>query len=40
MKRMVCFMLCLILPAAAYALSDLDIMVEGHNPRGSVADAR
>ena len=24
-------MLCLILPAAAYALSDLDIMVEGHN---------
>lgn len=24
-------MLCLILPSAAYALSDLDIMIEGHN---------
>ena len=31
MKRMICFMLCLIIPAAAYALSDLDIMVESHN---------
>ena len=33
MKRMVCFMLCLILPAAAYALSDLDIMVDRKSTR-------
>ena len=32
-------MLCLILPAAAYALSDLDIMVAGHNINRSICNA-
>ena len=32
-------MLCLILPAAAYALSDLDIMVAGHNMNRLICNA-
>ena len=39
MKRIICLILCLILPAAAFAISDLDIMIEGHNVNRFICNA-
>lgn len=39
MKRIICFLLCLILPAAAFALPDIDIMIEGHNANRLICNA-
>ena len=40
MKRIICIILCLLLPASAFAVSDLDIMVTGHNMHAVISGAQ
>lgn len=40
MKRMVCIILFLLLPATAFAVSDLDVMVYGHNIQAAIFGAQ
>ena len=39
MKRAICLVICLLIPVYAFALSDIDIMVSGHNLYCSICGA-
>lgn len=40
MKKIICFIICLFLPVSAFAVSDLDVMIYGHNMHTSVCGAQ
>ena len=31
MKKIMCFIICMVIPISAFAVTDLEIMIEGHN---------